>query len=53
MYRARLGLAIKLPEHRLDVVLVSLLEALDGFHAMYWCSVVDFKQVLVQGYILV
>ena len=47
VYRARLGLAIKLPEYRLDVVLVSLLVALDGFDAIYWCSVVDFKQVLV------
>ena len=40
-----LGLTIKPPKHRLDVVLVSLLVALDGFHALYWCSVVDFEQI--------
>ena len=38
----RLGLAIKSPEHRLDVVLVSLLVALDDFHTLYWCFVCDW-----------
>ena len=47
MCGARLGLAIKQPEPCLDVVLVSLLVVLGGFHALYWCSVVDFEQVLV------
>ena len=32
-------------EHRLDVVPLSLLVALDSFHALYWCSVAEFEQV--------
>ena len=47
MCGASLGLAIKPPQHCLDVVLVSLLVALDDFHALYWCSVCDFEKVLV------
>ena len=39
-------------EHRLDVVLVSWLVALDNFHTIFhtifvWCFAVDFEQVLL------
>ena len=43
------GVDNKTTRVRLDVVLVSLLVAFDGFHALNWCPVVDFKQVLVRG----
>ena len=43
MSEACLGLVIKPPEHRLDAVLVSLLVALDGFHTLNWCFIVDFE----------
>ena len=36
-----LKLAIKPPEHRLDVALLPLLVTLDSFHALYWCSIFD------------
>ena len=32
-------MAIKPLEHHLDVVLVSLLVALDDFHTLFWCVV--------------
>ena len=43
---ARLVLVVKSAEHLLDVVLVSLLVALDDFHALFWCFVVDIEQFL-------
>ena len=43
---AHLGLAVKPPEHHLDIVLVPLLVALDNCHTLFWCSVADFEQVL-------
>ena len=49
----RLELVIKPPEHRLDIVLVSLLVALDNFHTLYWCFICDFEQVYVYRYVLV
>ena len=39
--------AIKPTEDLLDLVLVFLIVAPGGFHALYWCSVVDSEQVLV------
>ena len=43
----RFKLAIKLREHRLDVVLVTLLVALDNFYILYWRFVCEFEQFLV------
>ena len=35
-------------EHRLDIVLVSWLVALDSFHTIFvWCFAIDFEQVLL------
>ena len=49
----RFKLAIKLREHRLDVVLVTLLVALDNFYILYWRFVCEFEQFFDYRYIIV